>query len=152
MKNKHDVVAVNLKAATKDLIKYWYFILAFFVVTMFLGVLFVKYSTKTYRAESGILLRIDNNNRLGGRQNDLLRGFDFVIPDKSFQNEVFFIQSFPVIREVVSEMNLRVSYYSQQSNVPKRFSFTVENIYNNSPFIVVPADDHVLPTDVDFLC
>jgi tyrosine-protein kinase Etk/Wzc len=150
MKNKHDVVAVNLKAATKDLVKYWYFIILFLVITMFFGIMFVKYSSKTYRAESGVLIRIDNNNRIGGRQNDLLRGFDFVMPDKSFQNELFFLQSFPLIREVVSEMNLRVSYYSQQSNIPKRFSFTVENIYNNSPFIVVPADDHVMPTNVIF--
>ena len=47
-------------------------------------------------------------------------------------------------------MNLRVSYFSQQSNIPRRFSFTVQNIYNHSPFIVVPADDALIPTNVVF--
>jgi tyrosine-protein kinase Etk/Wzc len=150
MKRNNDVLATNLIAASKDLLKYWYIIAAFLILSLAIGFIYIKYATKTYWVNSSILLRLDDNNKAASRPSDFLRGFDIFVPDKSFHNEVFFLQSYPLIRDVVSEMDLRVSYFTQNSKIPKRFSFTVDNIYKNSPILVIPSDDHVIPQDVLF--
>lgn len=150
MKGNNDVFATNLIAALKDVIKYWYIVLVFLIFTISVGLFYLKFASKSYRVDSSVLLQIENDNKFADRSNDILKAFDFIVQNRSFQNEIFFIQSYPMIREVIGEMDLRTSYYVQESRIPKRFSFTINNIYKSSPILVIPTEDQVLPSDVYF--
>ncbi len=49
-----------------------------------------------------------------------------------------FLQSTPLIRSVVEEMDLQVSYYLQEDKIPKELEFSMKDLYEESPFIVIP--------------
>ena len=153
MKNSDDILANNLLQLFKDLMKYWYFILISLAVFVTVSLLYLQYSAKTYKVSSSILLRLEESNRFAGRgggANEILPAFQLIQQDKTMQNEIHFMQSLPLIREVVDEMDLRTSYYIKDNNIPKRFTFTYQNIYKNTPFFVIPTDNHLQPANIYF--
>ena len=150
MRNSDDILKNNMIAVMKDLLKYWHLIAACLVIAIISGSFYLKYSAKTYKASSSILLRIERAQNFGRGSDDILRAFDFMIQDKSFQNEIYFIQSLPLIKEVVDDMDLRVSYLMQQGGIPKRFTFSRQTLYRDSPFIVIPNEDHLQPINMEF--
>jgi tyrosine-protein kinase Etk/Wzc len=150
MKESNDIFTSNILAAKRDLLKYWYLIAISLVIAIGFAMVYIKFSAKTYKVGSSILLRIEKNQNFGGGSDDILKAFDFMIQDKSFQNEIHFIQSLPLIREVVDDMNMRVSYYIQEDKIPTRFKFSRKNLYKDSPIIVIPNEDHPQPINIDF--
>ncbi len=150
MKNSDDLLTKNLNQLFKDLMKYWYLI-AFSLAIVLAGALFyLKYSAKTYRVSSSVLLNLEGGQNAGGGGNDILRAFDIVIQDKKLQNEIYFMQSLPLIKEVVDELDLRTFYYTQEEMMPASFKFSYQNIYKSSPFMVLPTDNHVQPAELYF--
>ena len=150
MNQSKDILAVNLLAALKDLLRYWYVLLISLFIMVGFTYLYLKYSSRTYRVGASIVLRIENNNHLRRNNNDILRAFDFIMQDKSFQNEIFYLQSLPLINEVIREMDLRTFYYTQDKKIPLRFTFGLQNIYRNSPIMVVPEEGNTQPTNLLF--
>ncbi len=150
MKDSDDILKNNLIAVSKDLLKYWYIIAICLFMAIAAGMFYLKYSAKTYRVSSSILLRVEKGQNFGRGSDDILRAFDFMIQDKSFQNEIYFIQSLPLIREVVDDMDMRVSYFIQEGGVPKRFKFSRRTLYKDSPFIVIPNEEHLQPVNLEF--
>ncbi len=150
MKDSNDLFTSNILAAKRDLVKYWYLIAISLIIAVGVAVVYIKFSAKTFRIGSSILLRIEKNQNFGGGSDDILKAFDFMIQDKSFHNEIHFIQSLPLIREVVDDMGLRTSYYIQEDKIPKNFTFSRKNIYKDSPFIVIPNEDHLQPVNIEF--
>lgn len=150
MKEQKDILAINLASAFKDLLKYWYIIVLSVVIALVLAFFYLKYSTITYNVSASIVLRTETNNNFARNNNDILGAFDFMVQDRKFQNELFFIQSLPLIREVVGEMDVRVSYFMQDAKIPRRFDFGRQNIYRNSPFIIIPEDGNTQPVNLLF--
>ena len=150
MSETKDVLANNLQAALKELLKYWYVLLVFIGIAMTIGFFYIQYASPTYRVGASILLRLEGGNNVARGTNDIMRAFDFALQDKTFQNEVFYIQSMPLIREVVDEMELRVSYLSQDKKIPKNSSFGIRNIYKDSPIMVIPQEDQLQPLYLRF--
>lgn len=150
MNESRDILANNLINLLKGLLKYWYILAICAALTVGAAFLYLKYASKTYRVGASVLLRIESGNPMPAGSNNIMRAFDFIVQDKTFQNEVFFIQSLPLVQEVVDEMDVRVSYYMQEKKLPRGFSFSWKNIYNNSPIVVVPTEDHVQPINLPF--
>ncbi len=151
MKNTDDIMANNLLQLLRDLMKYWYLIVISLVIVVGLSMFYLKYAAKTYRASSSILLRLEESNKFAGRgANDILPAFQLMQQDKTIQNEIYFMQSLPLIKEVVSEMELRTSYYIKDNKIPVRFNFTYQNIYKDTPFFIIPTDNHPQPVDIYF--
>lgn len=150
MKEPKDVFQGNVIAAAKNLLNYWYIIALFLVLSLGLAFLYLKYSSKEYWLDSSVLVRIEGTSNTVGGSTEVLKAFNFMLQDKTFQNEIFYLKSYPLIREVVREMNYRVGYYEQEKNIPSRFSFARINIYKSSPFWVIPREDHVQPVGLFF--
>jgi tyrosine-protein kinase Etk/Wzc len=148
MKNSEDILTSNLLQLLKDLMKYWYLLVISLVIFISFSLFYLKYASKTYKVNSSVLLMLEGGNNLGRGPNDILRAFDIVAQDKKLQNEVYFMQSLPLIREVVGDMDLRTFYYMQDELIPKRFTFSYTNIYNSSPFMVIPTDNHPQPAEI----
>lgn len=151
MNKSDDILTNNLLQLLKDLMKYWYLIAISLTMVISLSFLYLKYAAKTYKVSSSVLLRLENNNNFtGGGTNDILKAFDVVLQDKTLQNEIYFMQSLPLIKEVVDEMELRTSYYIQEDNLPKGLTFSYKNIYKDSPFLIIPTSNHVQPVNLFF--
>lgn len=149
--NEHrDVFQSNLIAASKNLIKHWFVLGLTTAIALGLAFLYNKVAARQYYVKTSILLITEGSSNTFGATNEVLRAFDFMLSDKKFQNEVFYLQSYPLVREVVELLDYRVGYYIQEKNFPIRFSFARKNIYKESPFIVVPRENHVQPIGVFF--
>ena len=152
MNKSDDILANNLLQLLKDLMKYWYLIVISLLIVVSISFFYLKYSAKTYRVSSSILLRLEEGNRFAGRAggNDILPAFQLIQQDKTLQNEIHFMQSLPLIKEVVDELELRTFYYIKDNNLPKSFTFSYQNIYKNTPFFIIPTDNHLQPVDLYF--
>lgn len=150
MNEPKDVFQSNVIAAAKNLLNYWYIIALFLVFSLGLAFLYLKYASREYWVDSSVLVRIEGASNTFGGSTEVLKAFNFMLQDKTFQNEIFYLKSYPLIGEVARELNYRVGYYEQGKNIPSRFSFARNNIYKSSPFWVVPREDHVQPVGLFF--
>jgi tyrosine-protein kinase Etk/Wzc len=150
MKEPKDILAVNLKSATRDLLKFWYILAASALLMLVVAYFYLKFSPQKFLITSSIVLRSEQNKNYAGPNNDIMRSFDFMVQDKTFNNEIFYLQSLPLLRDVLSKMDVRVSYFQKDSRIPKRINFGMENIYKDSPIIVVPDDGNSQPVGINF--
>ena len=150
MKEQRDFLQDSFIAAAKNLLKYWLVIVFSVIFCVGIAFFYLRYAANEYFVQTSILLEVDGTSNTFGGSTDVLRAFSFMLRDKKFRNEVFFLQSYPLVREVVQELDYRVAYYMQKKNVPPKLAFSKTNIYNDSPFMVVPREDHVQPTGILF--
>ncbi|MEN8230622.1 MAG: polysaccharide biosynthesis tyrosine autokinase [Bacteroidota bacterium] len=99
---------------------------------------------------STVILKIERSNAFGANSDDMMRVYDLIEQDKNLQNEIFFLQSSPLIQSVVEEMDLAVSYYLQEDKIPKEMEFSLRDLYNGAPFIVIPEKEHFQPVNTLF--
>ncbi|MBE0654759.1 MAG: polysaccharide biosynthesis tyrosine autokinase, partial [Bacteroidales bacterium] len=150
MKNNNDPFAANLLSALRDLLKYWYLIVISLAIALAIAVFYLKYAAKTYKVQASVQLNIEQRNNAPGNPGDILMAFDFMVQDKNFNNEIAFLQSSPLVRDVVNEMELRTSYFMKEDKIPLEFKFALNNIYKETPFIVIPDEDHIQPVYMHF--
>ncbi|MFW6351984.1 MAG: hypothetical protein ACOC2E_06320, partial [Bacteroidota bacterium] len=150
MSEHKDILAVNLQSAARDIFKHWYILGISAAILLGTVFLYLRYVKRTYSVGSSVLLKLENNNRGMGNNNDFLQAFDFMGQDRNLKNEVFFLQSIPLVSSVVKDMDLRIFYYVQDSKIPRKFSFGMQNIYKSSPIIVLPQSGEPQPVGVQF--
>ncbi|MBA7516909.1 Tyrosine-protein kinase wzc [subsurface metagenome] len=125
----------------------------FFFISLFIALasayLFTRYSSETYRVNSVILINTETNSR-NVNPNDILNVYDILNQDINLQNELSVLQSSPLIKEVLADLGLSISYFEQVDKIPKQFSFSLINIYNETPFLVVYTKEHVQPINTLF--
>jgi tyrosine-protein kinase Etk/Wzc len=150
MNNTNDNILNSLIEFFRDLKKYWY-IVVFSLAIMLGGALFyIKFAAKTYKVTASVVLHIERSNAFGAKSEDMMRVYDLIEQDKNLQNEIYFLQSSPLIRSVVEDMDLQVSYFLQEDKIPKEMEFSMKDLYNGAPFIVIPDKEHLQPVDVYF--
>ncbi len=140
----------HLIAMFRDLMKYWYWIVFSLVFTLGITLVYLKFSAKKYKIASSVLLKIEENTNFGGNTEGLVEISGIINQQKNFQNELHSLNSTPLIREVVEEMNLRTSYYLQEDKIPKELTFSLKDMYRSSPFLVVIDEDHIQPINTYF--
>ncbi len=151
MNESKDILAINLASAFRDVLRYWYVLALFSVLMLVIAFFYVKYASKSYQLTSSIVLQTENKNGAMGRgNNDLLRAFDFMVQDKNFNNEIFYLQSLPLILDVVKDMDIRISYYMRDQIIPQKTDFGLQDIYKNAPIIVVPDEGNSQPAGIRF--
>lgn len=149
MKEKNNNnLASHLMAMFRDLMKHWYWIVLSLVITMGLSLVYLKFAAKKYKIASSILLKIDETNKYGGGSDDIVEVSSIINQQKNFQNELHTFNSTPLIREVINEMNLRISYYMQEDKIPRQLTFSLKDLYKSSPFIVLPDERHIQPINI----
>jgi len=132
----------DLKKATELLLRnYKLFILS---ILISLGLAFFKNYTSIpiYRISSSVLIK-ENTERSGSRDmndylNSSLLGNNF-----NFQNELWVLQSSPVIEKTVKNINLSVSYFYKSD-------FKYLDAYRSAPFRILFSPNHVQPLNVKF--
>ena len=133
----------------KEFTKKWYLFALSILITLSIALFYIKFAAKTYNIEATILIKTNKENTASD-PSDVLQGIEFINQEKNFKNEIQILQSIPMIREVVKDLNLRISYFIQEDKVPKEFLFSLKDIYNTAPFMVIIDESHIQPLDVYF--
>jgi len=147
MQNTNDNILNALTEFVRDLLKYWY-ILGISLGIMLGGALFyIKFAAKTYKVAASVMLNIERTNAYGGKSENMMRVDQLIELDKNLQNEIYFLKSTPLIRSVVEDMDLAVTYYLQEDKIPKEVEFSMKDLYDRAPFLVIPDKEHLQPVD-----
>ncbi len=137
--------AIIIRKFIQDLLKNWFFIAVFVGFSLAAAVFYVKYSAKTYSLHTSILIKTERSNSYGAQGNDMMRVYELIEQDKNLQNEIFYMRSTPLIKSVLEDMDLLVSYYLQEDKIPKKAEFSMKDLHKNAPFIVIPDNNHFQP-------
>jgi tyrosine-protein kinase Etk/Wzc len=148
--NHNESIATMLMAFLRDLFSEWKILLISLVVLVGGTVLYIKVSAKTYRVRSSVVLNVKRSNAFGAQTDDLLKVYELIEQDKILQNEIYLFKSSPLIRSVVEDMNLLVSYFVQGDKIPAKLEFSMRELYNDSPIMVVPDREHLQPVNINF--
>jgi tyrosine-protein kinase Etk/Wzc len=100
-----------------------------------------RYSVPIYQISSSILIK-ENKSQEPGNANDFLYTNLFG-KNQNFQNELWIMKSYPVLEKTVRNLDLSITYYSKGK-------FNYYDIYQDAPFIVHYAQDHIQPINIKF--
>ena len=117
---------------------------------MICAVLYLNYSAKTYKVFSQIIIKTEGSAGGRGSSRQYMNVDQLMNQEKSFTNEIAFLRSTPLIKEVIQDMNLSTSYYIKEDKIPRQLNFGFINIYKQSPFIVVLDKSHPQPLNTKF--
>lgn len=151
MKNSNEAAKLDVKAIILEFFKHWRLFLISILLVILVAGFYLKFAAKTYRIEATVLMKINKNN-VSGDPSDFFQGYELINQDKNFQNELLFMRSTPLIKEVIEEMGLKVSYFIQEDAIPipKEVTFSLRNMYKASPFIIIPSEEHNQTLDTYF--
>jgi len=118
----------------------WYYYAATLGLAFVITFLINYYAVPVYEVNSSILIgNTDNQEEM--MQPDLLTGFGLFSQVRDLQNELALIESSPLIRNAVRNLNLKVSIFERKKNLKK------VRLYNKLPFAV--AFDTYAPTAIN---
>jgi len=150
MTKPNDTILDYLIEFVRDLAKYWYLVVISLALALGSAIFYIKFTARTYKVSASVVLKIERSNAYGANSDDMMRVYDLIESDKNLQNEIYFLQSTPLIKSVVEEMDLQVSYYLQEDKIPKELEFSMKDLYDGAPFIVIPNQAHLQPVDIYF--
>ncbi len=147
MNNSNDTTLDYITEFVRDIVKYWYVVAISMALTLGIALFYIKFAAKTYKVTASVVLKIERSNAFGASSDKMMRVYELIEQDKNLQNEIYFLQSSPLIKTVVEAMDLQVSYYLQEDKIPKEMEFSMKSLYEEAPFIVIPDKDHLQPVD-----
>jgi len=132
----------------RDIVKYWYVVAASLIIFLGGALFYIKVAAKTYKVAASVVLNVEKSRAFGANSEDLMRVNELIEKDRNLQNEMYVLKSTPLIKSVVQEMDLQVTYYLQEDKIPKEVEFSMKDLYGEAPFMVIPDKDHLQPVDV----
>jgi len=147
-----------LRTIILEMIHYWYIFAGFLILFMALTYLYNKYTAPIYNVGLKLLISTSENNRNRNmKPDDFLQGFSLVQQSKDIENEMVILQSLPLIRKTIEDLNLKVSYYYKENYVPFRYwpfrnypYLILREMYGDAPFEIVLNEKHAQPVGVYF--
>ncbi|MEN8121996.1 MAG: polysaccharide biosynthesis tyrosine autokinase [Bacteroidota bacterium] len=129
------------KSIVKKLIKKWYYFVISLALTLSAGVYIQKSSPPVYRNNLAMLLAEERGNR--NQNAGELMQFEMFDTQSTIDDEIGKIRSFPIINKTIRQLDLAVSYYIGKGLI-------MNDIYKNSPFIVLADPEISQPVDLYF--
>lgn len=135
----------NLRELLKPYIKNWYWFLMSLIITVILAILYIKYTTPVYKAQSSVLIKDAKKMSNASGDFGVLSGFGGFagMGTNSIENELEIFKSKKIIEDVTKNIKLQVSIYSREEY------HDVELYKNTNPFnvlVVNEKENEVLPT------
>jgi len=139
---------IDVGAIVKLVLKNWYLFGIVLFIALLSAFLFNKFAAPVFQVGSSVLFKKENNRSV--EPSGFLEGFQLFREEKDFQNEIQVMQSTPLILEVIRNLNFNVSYFVKEDYLPKKFLFTIKEIYNSSPFVVIFDENKPQPVGTKF--
>jgi tyrosine-protein kinase Etk/Wzc len=132
----------DLKKVSDLLIKNY----RFFIISVFLalGAAFAlnHISVPVYKIAGSVLIKENTDKTSSTGMNDFLNSSLFG-KNQNFQNELWVLQSLPVFKNTVKNINLSVSYFQEKH-------FLDRDLYNTAPFHILYSPAHIQPVGIRF--
>jgi tyrosine-protein kinase Etk/Wzc len=118
---------------------YWFGISWFIAFTLAYGT--NKYAEKIYSVSSSILIKDEQIGGSGPGMESFIPGGELFKSKQNLRNEIGILQSFALSKRVIDSLPF---FHVTYSSIGKR-NIAESRMYNNSPFIVIPADSVAQP-------
>ena len=113
------------------------------LVALAIAFLFNRYAVPVYRTAGSLLILEKNSSGIGvGDPNGYINS-ELFGNNQGFQNELYVLQSTPVIEQTVKNLDLIINYFQKDK-------FRYLDTYKASPFRILLLKDHVQPVNVRF--
>jgi len=141
----------DIKEIILKLLRYKHYFIFTALIAVALAFAVNKYSTRKYFNKTILLVKEEKGGSFMG-SGEMMKGFDLFGGISNVENEITIIKSFPVINQAVMELNLEITYGTEQNLFP--FDFlpfkSYEELYKNSPIHVIMDQTHLQPVDLRF--
>jgi uncharacterized protein involved in exopolysaccharide biosynthesis len=117
---------LDFKKIIYTFLQYWPLFFATVFISLLIAFLFLRYTTPTYKINSKILIKDDKGGPSGSSE-DLLSQLDIFNTQNNVNNEKEVLQTYFIVKKVVNELNLNISYYAVGN-------IKLKELYKNSPF------------------
>lgn len=124
---------INIYALIFKYLIYWPWFVASIILFLALGYLYIRKSTPVYQINASVLIKEDNSRGgFSSAKNPLgsLSGMGMISMTNNFDNEIEILNSRTLMKKVVINQNLYISYFE-----PRLLSFTRE-LYKTAPLNV----------------
>lgn len=119
---------VDYKKLFYKLLSYKRTYIIFTLLLLIFTFFFNRYSTVKYENQTIIHLNDNTNNGMLSSPNDMIQSFGMLDNSKILENELEIIRSFSLVKRVVNELDLKLTYFSTTNSLFEEFFF-------NTPFI-----------------
>lgn len=118
MKEGQDLFASNLdyKKVFQKLYSYRRVYIALVLIFLFTALLINRYATVKYRNSTTLNLSDKSNNSSFNSSDDIFQSFGLFNTKENIDNELELLKSFSLIKKVITETNLKVTYYSYKNS------------------------------------
>lgn len=128
---------INLRELIKPFTKKWYWFLISVIITTFLAILYIKFTTPVYKIHSSVLIK--DAKKMSSASGDFgalsgLGGFAGM-GTNSIENELEIFKSKKIIEDVVKNLKLQVSIYSREE------FHDIELYKDTNPFNIVVINE-----------
>ncbi len=126
----------NIKDILLLYLRFWPLIVIILIVSLSLALLYLRYATPSYKTDSFLLIKDDNNSSISELAVFEDLGITGTSLNKSsFENELAIIKSKKLLRNVVTELNLN-TLYIREGKIKK------SELYLKKPFFfnLIPSD------------
>ncbi len=151
--SKNNSEVHNLKLIISKVINYWYLFLISFFIFYVLAVLYIRFTAPVYQV--GSLLTLSGSGSHRSNNPSYTQGLEVSNRLSDLRNEVLTISSFPIIEQVIRNLEFETSYYFKEDYVPFQKPFfrnfprlLLKEMYKNVPFEVIINKDHSQPIGV----
>ncbi len=135
---------LDLKRIIAEAWNYKWFYIIVVIIALGIWFLYMQFASQTYSVKSTILIKTKSEQSYSS-STELLNVYELLGQDIIMQNEVNILQSTPHIKELLAELGLTVSYYIQEDKLPREFNFSLTDMYNSSPFMIILNSNHAQP-------
>jgi len=157
MKQPEDVFQnnINYKKIIQKLLVYKKYYVYCTIILLILAFLVNRYSTATYKNYTTVFISNNKENSLLASSNNLSMNFGMLSGQNIIDNEIEIIQSFTLVKSVITNLDLRVTYFvfknSHLSELLKDTPFTrKKELYKDSPIKVIIDPSFLQPINTDF--
>lgn len=120
---------LNLKLILSKVRKYWYIFALIFPVVLALAYLYLRFTPSSYEAEAMLLIK-DEEKSGQPVEEVVFKELGLGVKNKNLENEVFVLKSSPLMEEVVKNLELQYSYFSNEG-------FIKRDLHTDSPVKVI---------------
>ncbi|MFC2116971.1 GumC family protein, partial [Bacteroidota bacterium] len=149
MNQNHVPGQLDIRRITQEFWNYRYYLIVSLIIAFGIAIIYMKFASETYKVQSIILINTKIENTYSNT-NDLMNVYDILERDVNLQNEIRVLQSSNLIKKTLNEMGLEVSYYIQEDKLPKTLSFSLTDIYTESPIMIIMDRNHAQPINTLF--
>lgn len=139
-------VQINFKRVVFRAIRFWYLIVLSLLLALTIAYVINRYSGRIYPVRASIIIK-ENDENAGAK---FLYNNELINPYRNFYNELFIMKSYPLLQEVMEDLNFDVSLFREgeiktseyyDPDFPVQFKVLNSNQYGKSFYFTVTGSD-----------